>query len=90
MVTGNFSDLPRSSSVSLLEVFLESFSGPDDAVGLAFSEVTELFPASVNSCFLLGGCLSCCPCFSWNSMISLVKSLSERSRNKLHTPKSSP
>ena len=63
-----------------------------ESLGTLVSELDEnVTPtSSVNPCFVLRWCPCLCPCFSCNSMISLVKSLSDRSRNKLQIPKSSP
>lgn len=78
--------IPMSSSTGLLALVSDS----DEYVAPTSSDEIKLVPRSVSPSLELRFCPCSCRCLSCNSMISLVKSLSDRSRNKLQIPKSSP
>lgn len=87
--------LPNSSRTGFFLVTLSWFplslvSHADEVVTAAWSGWRKQVPSSGNSCIVVEHCPSPFPCFSCSSMISLVKSLSDRSRNRLQIPKSSP
>lgn len=87
-------NIPKSSRTGLSVVAISmslgcKFLDTEENVSLPSAGVGRE-PRLVSSCLSLWCSVCCCPCFSCNSRISLVKSLSERSRNRLQIPKSSP